>query len=96
MIFCSFKIWSLSDFHNLETFLSRQRKRLQEEGIEQVDWTVFSGIFIAASDEVLPEDALTEALKYIETNRNYKKTYIFILKKYRGWLQRLAQNRLNV
>ena len=45
-----------------------------------MDWTVFSGIFIAASDEVLPEDALTEALKYIETNKNYKKTHILILK----------------
>ena len=71
------KFASLLKFHYLETFLSRQRKRLQEEGIEQVDWTVFSGIFIAASDEVLPEDALTEALKYIETNRNYKKNLHF-------------------
>jgi len=49
-----------------ETFLSRQRKRLAEDGIERLDWNLFCGIYSAASGEVVAEDFLSEALKSLE------------------------------
>ena len=57
-------------FHPLfETFLSRQRKRLSEDGIEEIDWNLFGGIFSAASGEVVAEDALSESLKTLEVQK---------------------------
>ena len=50
----------------LETFLSRQKKRLSEENIEQIDWNLFVGIYSAAAGEVVAEDALSESLKTLE------------------------------
>ena len=47
----------------LETFLSRQKKRLAEDDISEIDWNLFAGIHSAASGEVVAEDALAEALK---------------------------------
>ena len=42
---------------------------MTEDHIEIIDWNLFSGIFSAASGEVVPEDALAEALKTIETQK---------------------------
>lgn len=49
-----------------ETFLLRQKKRLTEENIDQLDWNMFCGIYSAASGEVVAEDYLSEALKSLE------------------------------
>jgi len=49
-----------------ETFLSRQKKRLAEDGIEKLDWNLFCGIYSAATGEVVAEDFLSESLKSLE------------------------------